>query len=79
MEYIVAIVDKANEILRERDESLSIGPSYFMTKDLNKRWFELTWEYSIVPRFESSLDPNRLKRLKEVAKNADKARGKEEE
>ncbi len=47
--YVDLVVRKANEILRRFDETLAIGPSHFMTHDLDDAWFKLIWKYSIVP------------------------------
>jgi 5-methylcytosine-specific restriction protein B len=65
MKYVAQVVDKANEMLSKIDEGLSIGPSHFMTSELNKEWFELIWKYSIVPEVEDSFEDEQ--RLKEFA------------
>lgn len=56
MEYVDHVVKKGNEMLRKVDDSLSIGPSHFMTDDLTKEWFEIIWKYSIVPDVEEAFD-----------------------
>jgi 5-methylcytosine-specific restriction endonuclease McrBC GTP-binding regulatory subunit McrB len=56
MRYVNDVVVAANQILHKFDESASIGPSHFMTHELNKEWFELIWKYSIVPEVEEFID-----------------------
>jgi len=50
------MVKQANNIIKKFDESLAIGPSHFMTQDLDSKWLELTWKYSIIPEIEESIE-----------------------
>src|SRR5690554_2409422 len=65
MKYVDTTVKKANDMLSKLDDTLAIGPSHFMTKELNKGWFEMIWKYSIVPEVEDAFDDE--EKLKEFA------------
>jgi 5-methylcytosine-specific restriction protein B len=56
MVYVEKLVTKANQMLKKYDEGMAIGPSHFMTSDLDPKWLELTWKYSIVPEVEESIE-----------------------
>lgn len=45
--WVAGLVRKANQLLD--DPHFSIGPSYFMTKQLDDEWVELIWNHSIMP------------------------------
>ena len=53
MAWIVDVVDRANEKLNDRQAV--IGPSYFMTKDLDNRKVSLIWEHNVLPYIEERL------------------------
>lgn len=45
--WIADVVDRANEKLDRRHTA--IGPSHFMTDDLDEGWIELIWDHSVLP------------------------------
>lgn len=49
MKFVDKVVKEANIIISKFDETLLIGPSHFMTKDLSKEWLNMIWKYSIIP------------------------------
>ena len=53
MAWIADVVDRANEKLHDRQAA--IGPSYFMTSDLDDRKVNLIWEHNVLPYIEERL------------------------
>ena len=53
MAWIADVVDRANEMLSDRQAA--IGPSYFMTGNLNDRNVRLIWEHGVLPYIEEHL------------------------
>lgn len=53
MAWIVDVVNRANEKLNDRQAS--IGPSYFMTNDLDDRKVSLIWKHNVLPYIEERL------------------------
>lgn len=49
MAAVDKLVKEANQIIAKFDETLLIGPSHFMTKELTYEWLLIIWRYSIVP------------------------------
>lgn len=61
MTWIADVVDRANEHLGDRHAS--IGPSYFMRRDLDETWVRLIWEHQVLPYLEEHFfgEPERLR------------------
>ena len=57
--WIADVVDRANEKLA--DHHASIGPTYFMRKNLDKRWIRMTWKHNILPYIEERFFGDRTK------------------
>ena len=53
MAWIADVVDRANEKLNDRQAA--IGPSYFMTGNLDDRKVSLIWEHGVLPYIEEHL------------------------
>ena len=53
MAWIADVVDRANKMLHDRQAA--IGPSYFMTSDLDERKVSLIWEHGVLPYIEEHL------------------------
>lgn len=47
MRWVAAVVDKANELLKDSDAA--IGPSYFMREGLDEAGVKRIWEHSVLP------------------------------
>lgn len=47
MLFVDAVVRKANEILAKYDETMTVGPSHFMTHDLDKKYLRVCIFYMI--------------------------------
>jgi 5-methylcytosine-specific restriction enzyme B len=60
MTYVADIVDRANGLLDDRN--LQIGPSHFMVDELDEKWLERIWKYSIKPYIEEQFfdEPERM-------------------
>jgi hypothetical protein len=50
MAWVADLVDRANELLNDRNTS--IGPSFFMHKDLNDARLARIWTHEITPLLE---------------------------
>jgi MoxR-like ATPase len=59
-DWLADAVDLANTMLADRDAA--IGPSYFMTPDLDEMWIRRIWEHSVMPYLEERLigEPTRI-------------------
>ena len=56
MEWVAAVVDRANEKLRAGgDSEAAIGPSYFMKSGLTNEQVRLIWEHNVRPYIEEQL------------------------
>lgn len=60
MAHVADLVDRVNSMLPDRH--LHLGPSHFMRADLDERWLELVWRYSVLPFLEEQFfdEPNRI-------------------
>ncbi|MCO5175801.1 MAG: AAA family ATPase [Thermomicrobiales bacterium] len=47
MQYVADYVDRANQMLDNRDSA--IGPSYFMKTTLDDAWLAMIWDHAILP------------------------------
>lgn len=56
MDYVDNVVKEANKIVGKYDETLTIGPSHFMTPELNPDWLNMIWKYAIVPEVEDAIE-----------------------
>ena len=54
-EWVADVVDWINQQLGDRQTA--VGPSHFMRKDedLDEKWIDLVWEYSVVPYLKDQL------------------------
>ena len=61
MAWLADVVDRANELLGDRDAA--IGPSYFLRGDLDEEKLELVWKHSVLPFLAEQLygEPDRLR------------------
>lgn len=57
--WIADVVDRANDKLA--DHHASIGPTYFMSKNLDERWIRMTWKHNILPYIEERFFGDRTK------------------
>ncbi len=57
MAWVARLVDQANKELEDYDAS--IGPSYFMRRDLDSAWLKRIWKHSIIPYVEEHLHGDR--------------------
>ncbi len=53
MEWVADIVDRANELLNDRDAA--VGPSYFMKKDMTEGRARRIWKHDVLPYIEERL------------------------
>lgn len=60
MESVADLVDRVNGMLDDRD--FQIGPAYFIKKDLDQRWLDRIWRYSVIPYLEEHFfdEPERV-------------------
>lgn len=53
MAWVADVVERANEKLSDR--RAAIGPSFFMTEDLDEEMVEMIWEHNVLPYVEEQL------------------------
>jgi 5-methylcytosine-specific restriction protein B len=60
MTWVATVVDRANELLEDRN--LQIGPSHFMRDNLDDTWVRRIWKYSIIPYVQEHFfdEPDRV-------------------
>jgi 5-methylcytosine-specific restriction enzyme B len=53
LDWVADVVDLANAKLADRDAA--IGPSYFMTPNLDDEWVRRIWQFAVIPYLEERL------------------------